>query len=458
MEYRTEKDCLGEMKVPKDALYGAQTERSRRNFKIGAGKENMPAEIIYALAVIKKAAAIVNAELSPLKITEEKKDAIVKAADEILSGKLDKEFPLVVFQTGSGTQTNLNVNEVIANVGNGILGRKLLHPNDDVNLSQSSNDVFPSAVHIAILNETNKKFIPAVKELINALKEKEKEFPDIIKCGRTHYMDATPVKFSQELSGFSFALSRDLEFIEETLKKLLSIALGGTAVGTGLNAPETFDLKCAKEIEKITGLKVRPSENKFCALWSRGDIAFFHGALKALATDLYKIACDIRFLSSGPRCGIGEITLPANEPGSSIMPGKVNPTQCEAVTMVCAEVFGNDQTVSFAASQGNLELNVFAPVIAYDVLQSIRLLSECMESFTRNCVVGIKANREKMKSYLDNSLMLVTALSKTIGYDAAAKIAFTAQREGISLKDACVKLKVMTEKEYEKAVDPEKMV
>lgn len=458
MEYRTEKDCLGEMQVPKDALYGAQTERSRRNFKIGAGKENMPAEVIFALAVIKKAAAIVNAELLPLKMTEEKKTAIVKAADEILSGKHDKEFPLVVFQTGSGTQTNLNVNEVIANRGNKILGRKLLHPNDDVNLSQSSNDVFPSAVHIAILNETNKKLIPAVKELISAFKEKEEEFSDIIKCGRTHYMDATPVKFSQELSGYTFALSRDLDFIENASEKLLSIALGGTAVGTGLNAPETFDFKCAKEIERITGLKVRSSENKFCALWSRGDIAFFHGALKSLATDLYKIACDIRFLSSGPRCGIGEITLPANEPGSSIMPGKVNPTQCEAVTMVCAQVFGNDQTVSFSASQGNLELNVFAPVIAYDVLQSVRLLAECSESFARNCVIGIKADREKMKGYLDNSLMLVTALSKTIGYDNAAKIAFTAQREGISLMDACVKLKVMTEKEYKKAVDPEKMV
>ena len=458
MEYRIEKDCLGEMKVPADALYGAQTERSRRNFKIGAGKENMPAEIIYALAVIKKAAATVNAELLPDKMTEEKRSAIVKAADEILSGKLDKEFPLVVFQTGSGTQTNLNVNEVIANRGNRILNKKLLHPNDDVNLSQSSNDVFPSAVHIATIKETNDKLIPAIKELIAALNEKEKEYAGVLKCGRTHYMDATPVKFSQELSGYSFALSRDLGFIEKAKRSLFSVALGGTAGGTGLNAPETFDVRCAKEIEKITGLEVRPSENKFCALWSRGDIAFFHGTLKALATDLYKIACDIRFLASGPRCGIGEITLPANEPGSSIMPGKVNPTQCEAVTMVCAEVFGNDQTVSFAASQGNLELNVFAPVIAYNVLQSIRLLSECMVSFARNCIAGLKANEEKMKSYLDNSLMLVTALSKTIGYDKAASIAFTAEREGITLKEACVKLKILTEKEYEKAVDPEKMV
>ncbi|MBP5686758.1 MAG: class II fumarate hydratase, partial [Clostridia bacterium] len=265
-------------------------------------------------------------------------------------------------------------------------------------------------------------------------------------------------KFSQEISGWTASLEKDRQLISSSLESLLPLALGGTAVGTGLNAPETFDFKCAKEIERITGLKVRSSENKFCALWSRGDIAFFHGALKSLATDLYKIACDIRFLSSGPRCGIGEITLPANEPGSSIMPGKVNPTQCEAVTMVCAQVFGNDQTVSFSASQGNLELNVFAPVIAYDVLQSVRLLAECSESFARNCVIGIKADREKMKGYLDNSLMLVTALSKTIGYDNAAKIAFTAQREGISLMDACVKLKVMTEKEYKKAVDPEKMV
>lgn len=458
MEYKIEKDCFGEIQVPKNALYGAQTERSKRNFKIGAGNENMPAEIVYALAVIKKAAATVNAKLLPAKITEEKRSAICRAADEILSGKLDKEFPLVVFQTGSGTQTNLNVNEVIANRGNQILGKKLLHPNDDVNLSQSSNDVFPSAIHIAALTSTNKKLIPAIKELIGAFNGKAEEYKDVVKCGRTHYMDATPVKFSQELSGYSFALSRDLDFILKAEENLLSVALGGTAVGTGLNAPETFDVKCTEEIEKITGLKVRPSDNKFCALWSRGDVAFFHGALKALATDLFKIACDIRFLASGPRCGIGEITIPANEPGSSIMPGKVNPTQCEAVTMVCAQVFGNDRTVSFAASQGNLELNVFAPVIAYNVLQSIRLLSECMESFARNCVSGIKANGEKMKSYLDNSLMLVTALSKTIGYDKAAEIALTAQREGISLSEACVKLKVMTAEEYKKAVDPEKMV
>ena len=458
MEFRIERDSLGEVKVPKDALFGAQTQRSVENFKIGAGIEVMPKEIVHALAMIKKACARANAVLLPQKMTGEKLSAIEKAADEIVSGDLDKEFPLVVFQTGSGTQTNMNVNEVIANRGNEIIGSKLLHPNDDVNMSQSSNDVFPSAIHLSTVLKTKTELIPAIERLIKAFKEKADEYPSLIKSGRTHFMDATPVKFSQELLSYAFALLEDVKQIEFALGRIKKIALGGTAVGTGLNAPKGFESLAVEQLNKITGEEFISSENKFSSLWRRGDIAFFHGALKSLATDLFKIANDVRFLASGPRTGIGEITLPSNEPGSSIMPGKVNPTQVEALTMVCAKVMGNDVTVGIAASQGNLELNVFAPVIADSVLQSVRLLSDAITSFTENCVKGIKANEEKMKENLNSSLMLVTALSPVIGYEKSAKVALLAKNENITLKEACLKLGYLSEEEFDLAVDPEKMV
>ena len=458
MEFRTERDSLGEVKVPKNALFGAQTQRSVENFKIGAGIEVMPKEIVHALAMIKKACARANAVLLPQKMTGEKLSAIEKAADEIVSGDLDKEFPLVVFQTGSGTQTNMNVNEVIANRGNEIIGSKLLHPNDDVNMSQSSNDVFPSAIHLSTVLKTKTELIPAIERLIKAFKEKADEYPSLIKSGRTHFMDATPVKFSQELLSYAFALLEDVKQIEFALGRIKNIALGGTAVGTGLNAPKGFESLAVEQLNIITGEEFISSENKFSSLWRRGDIAFFHGALKSLAADLFKIASDLRFLASGPRTGIGEITLPSNEPGSSIMPGKVNPTQVEALTMVCAKVMGNDVTVGIAASQGNLELNVFAPVIADSVLQSVRLLSDAITSFTENCVKGIKANEEKMKENLNSSLMLVTALSPVIGYEKSAKVALLAKNENITLKEACLKLGYLSEEEFDLAVDPEKMV
>ena len=458
MEFRTERDSLGEVKVPKNALFGAQTQRSVENFKIGAGIEVMPKEIVHALAMIKKACARANAVLLPQKMTGEKLSAIEKAADEIVSGDLDKEFPLVVFQTGSGTQTNMNVNEVIANRGNEIIGFKLLHPNDDVNMSQSSNDVFPSAIHLSTVLKTKTELIPAIERLIKAFKEKADEYPSAIKSGRTHFMDATPVKFSQELLSYAFALLEDVKQIEFALGRIKKIALGGTAVGTGLNAPKGFESLAVEQLNIITGEEFISSENKFSALWRRGDIAFFHGAIKSLAADLFKIASDLRFLASGPRTGIGEITLPSNEPGSSIMPGKVNPTQVEALTMVCAKVMGNDVTVGIAASQGNLELNVYAPVIADSVLQSVRLLSDAITSFTENCVKGIKANEEKMKENLNSSLMLVTALSPVIGYEKSAKVALLAKNENITLKEACLKLGYLSEEEFDLAVDPEKMV
>lgn len=458
MEFRTERDSLGEVKVPKNALFGAQTQRSVENFKIGAGIEVMPKEIVHALAMIKKACARANAVLLPQKMTGEKLSAIEKAADEIVSGDLDKEFPLVVFQTGSGTQTNMNVNEVIANRGNEIIGSKLLHPNDDVNMSQSSNDVFPSAIHLSTVLKTKTELIPAIERLIKAFKEKADEYPSAIKSGRTHFMDATPVKFSQELLSYAFALLEDVKQIEFALGRIKKIALGGTAVGTGLNAPKGFESLAVEQLNIITGEEFISSENKFSALWRRGDIAFFHGAIKSLAADLFKIASDLRFLASGPRTGIGEITLPSNEPGSSIMPGKVNPTQVEALTMVCAKVMGNDVTVGIAASQGNLELNVYAPVIADSVLQSVRLLSDAITSFTENCVKGIKANEEKMKENLNSSLMLVTALSPVIGYEKSAKVALLAKNENITLKEACLKLGYLSEEEFDLAVDPEKMV
>ncbi len=457
MTYRTEHDSMGEVRVPADRYWGAQTERSRNNFPIGAGRETMPEEIIRAFAILKKAAALANRELKPAKMTAEKCGAIRQAAEEILAGKLNGHFPLVVWQTGSGTQSNMNMNEVIANRGNEIAGTKLLHPNDDVNMSQSSNDTFPTAMHIAAA-EALEKTMGALDRLKNELARLEEENTDALKCGRTHLQDATPILFSQEISGWRASLEKDAEMLRQAEKPLLALALGGTAVGTGLNAPEGFDTLSATKIAEETGLPFVSAENKFHALTSKDEMVFAHGALKALAADLMKIANDIRWLASGPRLGLGEITIPENEPGSSIMPGKVNPTQCEQVTMVAAQVMGNDVTVGIAASQGNFELNVFMPVCAYNFLQSARLLTESMDSFRERCVSGIKANREKMKENVERSLMLVTALSPKIGYENAAKTAQTAHREGTSLRDACVKLGFLTEEEFDECFHPEKMV
>ena len=457
MIYRTEHDSMGEVKVPADRYWGAQTERSRNNFPIGAGKETMPEEIVRAFAVLKKAAALANRKLKPEKMTAEKCEAICRAADEILDGKLDAHFPLVVWQTGSGTQSNMNMNEVIANRGNEMAGKRLLHPNDDVNMSQSSNDTFPTAMHIAAA-EALEKTTAAVDRLRSELIRLERENGDALKCGRTHLQDATPILFSQEISGWRASLEKDADMLRQAEKPLLELALGGTAVGTGLNAPEGFDSLSAAKIAKGTGLPFITAGNKFHALTSRDEMVFAHGALKALAADLMKIANDIRWLASGPRLGLGEITIPENEPGSSIMPGKVNPTQCEQVTMVAAQVMGNDVTVGIAASQGNFELNVFMPVCAYNFLQSARLLTESMDSFRERCVSGIKANRAKMQENVERSLMLVTALSPRIGYENAAKTAQKAHREGTSLKEACLALGFLTEKEFDENFHPEAMV
>ena len=457
MAYRTEHDSMGEVLVPADRYWGAQTERSRQNFPIGAGREPMPEEIIRAFALLKKAAALSNRELRPEKMTPEKCGAICEAAEEILSGKLNGHFPLVVWQTGSGTQSNMNMNEVIANRGNEIAGQKLLHPNDDVNMSQSSNDTFPTAMHIAAA-EAMERTAEAAARLKDAFIRLEEENADALKCGRTHLQDATPILFSQEISGWRASLAKDGEMLRKAEEPLLALALGGTAVGTGLNAPEGFDALAAAKIAELTGLPFITAENKFHALTSRDEMVFAHGALKALAADLMKIANDVSWLASGPRLGLGEITIPENEPGSSIMPGKVNPTQCEQVTMVAAQVMGNDVTVGIAASQGNFELNVFMPVCAYNFLQSARLLCESMDSFRERCVTGIRANREKMKENVDRSLMLVTALSPKIGYENAAKTAQKAHREGTSLKEACLALGFLTEKEFDENFHPENMV
>ena len=457
MTYRTEHDSMGEVRVPADRYWGAQTERSRNNFPIGAGKEPMPEEIVRAFAVLKKAAAAANRELKPEKMTAEKYAAIRAAVAEILEGKLDGHFPLVVWQTGSGTQSNMNMNEVIANRGNEIAGCKLLHPNDDVNMSQSSNDTFPTAMHIAAA-EALDRTISAAERLKDELERLEKENTDALKCGRTHLQDATPILFSQEISGWRASVEKDAEMLRAAQEPLLALALGGTAVGTGLNAPAGFDALAAEKIAEETDLQFITAENKFHALTSRDEMVFAHGALKALAADLMKIANDIRWLASGPRLGLGEITIPENEPGSSIMPGKVNPTQCEQVTMVAAQVMGNDVAVGIAASQGNFELNVFMPVCAYNFLQSARLLAESMDSFRQRCVAGISANREKMKENVERSLMLVTALSPRIGYENAAKTAQKAHKEGTSLKEACVALGFLTEEEFDECFHPEHMV
>ena len=457
MEYRIEHDSMGEMKVPADRLYGAQTQRSHENFEIGMNIETMPREITHAFGILKKAAAIANHGLKPEKMTDKKLDAIKKACDEVISGKLNDHFPLVVWQTGSGTQSNMNANEVIANRGNQIAGEKILHPNDDVNMSQSSNDTFPTAMHISAVLAIEDKLIPAAELLIDTFKRLEKENEGIVKSGRTHLQDATPIKFSQEISGWRSSLEKDVELLKSAVKPLYSLALGGTAVGTGLNTPKGFAENIAAEVANITGKPFVTAENKFHALTSKDEIVFAHGAIKALACDMMKIANDVRWLASGPRDGLGEIFIPENEPGSSIMPGKVNPTQCEAVTMVAVQVMGNDVAVGMAASQGNFELNVFMPVCIYNFLQSARLLAEAIVSFNKNCAVGIKANTEKMHHNLYNSLMLVTALNPYIGYENAAKTAKKAYKDNISLKEACVELGFLTAERFDEVFHPEEM-
>lgn len=458
MEYRVEHDSMGEVRVPKDKYWGAQTQRSHENFRIGVGLETMPQEIIRAFGILKKAAARANHRLRPEKMTDEKLGIIEKACDEVISGALAEHFPLVVWQTGSGTQSNMNANEVIANRGNALAGNKLLHPNDDINMSQSSNDTFPTAMHIAAVEILEDRVIPAIDGLVETLRRLERENEGVIKSGRTHLQDATPIAFSQEISGWRASLERDRQLIELSLEPLRELALGGTAVGTGLNAPKGFDEAVAQEVSRISGKKFRTSDNKFHALTSKDEIVFAHGGLKALAADLMKIANDVRWLASGPRDGLGEIFIPENEPGSSIMPGKVNPTQCEAVTMVAVQVMGNDAAVGMAASQGNFELNVFMPVIIYNFLQSSRLLAEVMTSFNKNCASGIRANREKMEHNLQNSLMLVTALNPYIGYENGAKTEKKAYKENISLKEACVQLGFLTAEEFDKVFHPEQMI
>ena len=458
MEYRIEHDSMGEVKVPADKYWGAQTQRSCQNFEIGVGIETMPREIIHAFGILKKAAAQANAELRSEKMTAKKLDAIEKACNEIISGNLNDNFPLVVWQTGSGTQSNMNANEVIANKGNEIAGEKILHPNDDVNMSQSSNDTFPTAMHIAAVLMLEDKLIPAAEQLIATLKRLEKENEGIVKSGRTHLQDATPITFSQEISGWRSSLERDVELIKLAIAPLSELALGGTAVGTGLNAPKEFGALVAQKITDLTGKKFVTAENKFHSLTSKDELVFAHGAIKALAVDMMKIANDVRWLASGPRDGLGEIFIPENEPGSSIMPGKVNPTQCEAVTMVAVQVMGNDVAVGMAASQGNFELNVFMPVCIYNFLQSARLLAEVIVSFAKNCAVGIIANKEKMHHNLHNSLMLVTALNPYIGYENAAKTAKKAYKDNISLKEACVELGFLTAEKFDEVFHPEQMV
>ncbi len=457
MEYRIEHDSMGEVKVPADKYWGAQTERSHENFPIGVGIETMPAEIIHAFGILKEAAARANHALKPEKMTDEKLAAVAGAAREVSDGKLDAHFPLVVWQTGSGTQSNMNANEVIANRGNEIAGKKLLHPNDDVNMSQSSNDTFPTAMHIAATLALEDRLLPALNTLITTFRKLELLHEGIVKSGRTHLQDATPIRFSQEISGWRSSLETDAALIERALEPLRSLALGGTAVGTGLNAPKGFDKTVAEIVSELTGKRFVTAENKFHALTSKDELVFAHGAVKALACDMMKIANDVRWLASGPRLGLGEITIPENEPGSSIMPGKVNPTQCEAVTMVAVQVMGNDAAVSFAASQGNFELNVFMPVCAYNFLQSARLLAEAILSFNDRCAVGIRAKVDKMHANLYNSLMLVTALNPYIGYENAAKTAKLAYKENISLKEACVKLGFLTAERFDEVFHPEEM-
>ena len=458
MEYRIEHDSMGEVKVPADRLWAAQTQRSHENFKIGVDIETMPREITHAFGILKKAAAQANAELRPEKMTGEKLAAIEAACDEVISGSLNDHFPLVVWQTGSGTQSNMNANEVIANRANRLAGKTLCHPNDDINMSQSSNDTFPTAMHISAVLAIEDKLIPAVERLIGTFRRLEAENEGIVKSGRTHLQDATPIKFSQEISGWRASLERDVELLRLAAGPLHELALGGTAVGTGLNAPAGFSELVAARTAALTGKPFVTAPNKFHALTSRDEMVFAHGAIKATACDMLKIANDVRWLASGPRDGLGEIHIPENEPGSSIMPGKVNPPQCEAVTMVAVQVIGNDVAVGMAASQGNFELNVFMPVTAYNFLQSARLLAEAIVSFNDNCAVGITANKEKMAHNLHNSLMLVTALNPYIGYENAAKTAKKAFKDNISLKEACVELGFLTAEKFDEVFHPEQMV
>jgi fumarate hydratase, class II len=487
MEYRIEHDSMGEVKVPADKYWGAQTERSRNNFQIGVGIETMPSEIVYAFGIMKKAAAMANNRLKPEKMTAQKLKAISAAADEVMAGKLTDNFPLVVWQTGSGTQFNMNANEVIANRASEIIAEDMakhsnpasakagkkqgknsknaaaqepvkLHPNDDINMSQSSNDTFPTAMHIAAVIALEDQLLPAADTLISTFKRLEKENKGIVKSGRTHLQDAVPIAFSQEISGWRASLERDEKMIRSAIPYLKELALGGTAVGTGLNAPKGFDKEVAAAVSQLTGKDFKTAPNKFHALTSKDEIVFAHGAVKALAADMMKIANDVRWLASGPRNGLGEIHIPENEPGSSIMPGKVNPTQCEQVTMVAVQIMGNDAAIGFAASQGNFELNVFMPVIIYNFLQSVRLLSESIVSFDIHCASGITANRGKMAEDLHRSLMLVTALNPYIGYENAAKTAKKAYKENISLKEACVALGFLSEEKFDEVFHPEKMV
>jgi fumarate hydratase class II len=460
MSYRIEKDTMGEVKVPNDKYWGAQTERSKNNFRIGP-QASMPLEIIYGFAYLKKAAAFTNNELGVLET--EKRDLIAKVCDEILDGKHDNQFPLVIWQTGSGTQSNMNVNEVIANRAQEIAGKiigkdeKVIQPNDDVNKSQSSNDTFPTGMHIAAYTLIVKNTIPNIKKLRNTLHKKALEFNDIVKIGRTHLMDATPITVGQEFSGYVSQLDHGLKALENTLDHLSEIALGGTAVGTGLNTPKGYAILVAKYIAEFTGLPFKTAKNKYEALAAHDAFVETHGALKMLAVSLNKISHDIRMLASGPRSGIGELILPANEPGSSIMPGKVNPTQIEAITMVCAQVIGNDVAISVGGLQGHFELNVFKPMMAYNILQSARLLGDACLSFNDNCAVGIEVNTKKVNELLNNSLMLVTALNTKIGYYKAAKIANTAHKNGTTLKEEAINLGFLTAQEYDQWVVPKDM-
>ncbi len=458
MGFRIERDTIGEMKVPEEKYWGAQTQRSKENFPIG--QEKMPIEVTYAFAHLKKAAAMANHSLG--KLSETKRDAIVKACDEVVSGELDEHFPLVVWQTGSGTQSNMNVNEVVAFRANKILNEKAseekVHPNDDVNMSQSSNDTFPTAMHVAAYKETSEKLVPVLKDFIEVLIEKEEKFKDVIKIGRTHLQDATPLTLGQEISGWRAMMEKSLKMVEESSQQLVHLAIGGTAVGTGINADPAFGEKVAEQLSIQTGFNFVSSDNKFHALTSHDEIVYAHGALKGLAADIMKIANDVRWLASGPRSGIGEIIIPANEPGSSIMPGKVNPTQSEAITMVATQVFGNDASIGFAASQGNFELNVFKPVIIYNFLQSVCLLADGIQSFNTRCVSGMEANEEVIEKFVENSLMLVTALNPHIGYEKAAEIAKLAHKQNVTLKEAAIKTGYLTSEQYDQWINPANMV
>lgn len=460
MDFRIEKDTMGEVKVPANKYWGAQTERSRTNFKIGQ-EASMPKEIIEAFAFLKKAAAYANTDLGVL--NTEKRDLIAQVCDEIIEGKLYDQFPLVIWQTGSGTQSNMNINEVVSNrahvLSGGILAEKSnIHPNDDVNKSQSSNDTFPTAMHIAAYKKLVEHTIPAVEKLTKTLETKSNDFKDIVKIGRTHLMDATPLTLGQEFSGYAAQLNYGLKALKNTLEHLSELALGGTAVGTGLNTPKGYDLKVAEYISTFTLLPFKTAPNKFEALAAHDAIVESHGALKQIAVSLFKIAQDIRMMASGPRSGIGEILIPENEPGSSIMPGKVNPTQCEAITMVCAQVIGNDSSITFAGTQGHYELNVFKPVMAYNFLESAQLLADACHSFNDNCVAGIEPNHKRIKELLDNSLMLVTALNPHIGYENAAKIAKAAYKNGTTLREEAINSKLLTAEEFDEWVKPEDMI